>query len=73
MRWVLKATLDGAYCEDVFCDGTPLIPETGAQVMLAQEDEVFKPGIVSEVLIDKQNDPGVIKVICVNPTSYEKC
>jgi hypothetical protein len=72
MRWVLKSTLDGANCQDVFCDGTPLIPEMGAQVMLPQTDEVFKPGIVSEVLVDKQHDPGVIKVICVNPDALGK-
>jgi hypothetical protein len=70
MRWVLKSTLDGAYCQDVFCDGTPLIPEAGAQVMLPQEDDVFKPGIVSEIFVDKETEPGVIKVICTAPKSY---
>ena len=69
MRWVLKATLDGTFCQDVLCDGTPLIPEAGAHVMLPQEDDVFKPGIVSEVLVDKVTEPGVIKVVCIKPES----
>ena len=68
MRWLVKTLLDGEPFEEVHCDGTPLIPEEGAELMLPHGDDGFVPAIVYELLVDRRHEPAILKVICVSPS-----
>ena len=68
MRWLVKTLLDGEPFEEVYCSGTPAIPELGAELMLPRDEEDFVPAIVSELVVDRRNEPAILKVICVSPS-----
>lgn len=68
MRWLVKTQLDGEPFEEVHCEGTPLIPEQGAELMLPRDDEDYVPAIVSELVVDRRNEPAILKVICISPS-----
>lgn len=68
MRWLVKTSLDGEPFDEVHCEGTPLIPEQGAELMLPRDEEDYVPAIVSELVVDRRNEPAILKVICVSPS-----
>jgi hypothetical protein len=68
MHWLVKTLLDGEPFEEVHCEGTPPIPEQGAELMLPRDDEDYVPAIVSELIVDRRNEPAILKVICVSPS-----
>lgn len=69
MRWVVKTSLDGAYCDELIGEGSPAVPEQGAELMLPTSSGAFVPGIVSEVEMDQSQSPAVLRIICVSPES----
>lgn len=73
MRWLVKASLDGVYCDEFSGKGIPIIPDEGAEVMLPSADGSFVPGVVSEVKVDQSTSPAVLRIICFSPYTAEKC
>lgn len=67
MRWVIKTSLDGAYCDEFSRDGVPVIPDEGANLMLPTENGVFVPGVVAKVQINQSRSPAVLRILCVSP------
>ena len=73
MRWLVKTLLDGEPLEEVHCEGTPAIPEQGAELMLPRDNDDFVPAVVSELFVDRRHEPAILKVICISSSARKPC
>lgn len=71
MRWVVKTSLDGRIYDEVSCEGTPTIPEDGAHLLIPVDGR-YVSGVVSEISIDQNHDPAVLRITCLNPDAHVK-
>ena len=71
MRWIVKTSLDGQVFDDVVCEGRPSIPEQGAEILIPVDDH-YASGVVSEVSVDEQQSPAVLRLTCLNPDAFVK-
>ncbi len=72
MRWLVKTSLDGIYCDEFRGEGVPVIPDEGTELMLPAGDGAFVPGVVSEVNVDQSHSPAVLRIVCVSPDQADK-
>jgi len=71
MRWIVKTSLDGQVFEDVICEGRPSIPERGAEILIPVNDH-YASGVVSEVSVQENNVPAVLRITCLNAAAFAK-
>lgn len=70
MRWIVKTSLDGAYCDEFHAEGDPIIPVDGSEVMISADGNRFLPATVTEIKVDKSRPPAVLRIICCTSRTH---